>query len=90
MSEETKEKLRLAAQARKEKAITAHGEPTASVVSEEQVSLPINKKRSDVDFDGLVRKHPSNTLRQIYAMKITQMPKAEAFAESIKMLGDRP
>jgi hypothetical protein len=42
----------------------------------------------NVDFDSLVNNHRSSTLRQIYAMKINSMPKDQAFAESIKMLGN--
>ena len=42
----------------------------------------------NVDFDKLVSDHRSSTLRQIYAMKINSMPKDQAFAESIKMLGN--
>lgn len=97
MSEETKQKLRDAAAKRKAKAdpspaaSVTHNVPTDESWDSVEATPPAHEEPSlqasrGHDFDAIVRKHPSHTLRQLYAMKINSMSKAEAFAEAIKQL----
>lgn len=82
LSEEHKAKLRAAAAARK----AAHPQPTDAPSDPTPVSVPGDR----LDFDTMVRRSGNLTLRQVYAQKVNAgLPKDQAYAESVRMLGGR-